>query len=52
MTRTLQVFAWFIIINFAVCNQIWTEPVSYWWVIEIFVLIISIFLTKPLDKSA
>lgn len=44
MIRILRTIAWFIIINYSVCNEIWTEPVSYWWIIEIIVLTISILL--------
>ena len=44
MIQILRTIAWFIIINYSVCNKIWTEPVSYWWIIEIIVLTISILL--------
>jgi hypothetical protein len=49
MKDLIKVIVWFLVINFSICNQIWTEPVSYWWVIEIVVLIISILMV---DKSA
>ena len=49
MKNLLRVIVWFIVINFTVCNNIWKEPVSYWWIIEIIVLIISILMV---DKSA
>ena len=48
MKDLLRIVVWFVVINFAVCNNIWKEPVSYWWVIEIIVLIISILM---IDKS-
>lgn len=48
MKDLLRIVVWFVVINFAVCNNIWKEPVSYWWVIEIIVLIISILMV---DKS-
>ena len=48
MKDLLRIVVWFVVINFAVCNNIWEEPVSYWWVIEIIVLIISILMV---DKS-
>jgi len=49
MKDLIKVIVWFLVINFSICNQIWTEPVSYWWIIEIIVLIISILMV---DKSA
>jgi hypothetical protein len=48
MLYLIKVIVWFLVINFTICNTIWTEPVSYWWVIEIIVLIISILMV---DKS-
>lgn len=48
MKDLIKVIVWFLVINFSICNQIWTEPVSYWWIIEIIVLIISILMV---DKS-
>lgn len=48
MKEIFQIFVWYVVINFSVCNRIWTEPVSYWWMIEIVVLIISILMV---DKS-
>ena len=52
MRDLLKVVVWFFVINFSICNQIWTEPVSYWWVIEIIVLIISILMVdKPVKKQ-
>lgn len=48
MKDLLRIVVWFVVINFAICNNIWKEPVSYWWVIEIIVLIISILMV---DKS-
>ena len=48
MLYLIKVVVWFLVINFAICNNIWTEPVSYWWVIEIIVLIISVLMVdKP-----
>ena len=52
MRDLLKVVVWFFVINFSICNHIWTEPVSYWWVIEIIVLIISILMVdKPVKKQ-
>lgn len=51
MKDLLKVVVWFFVINFSICNKIWTEPVSYWWAIEIVVLIISILMVdKPIKK--
>lgn len=48
MKELIKVIVWFLVINFSICNNIWTEPVSYWWIIEIIVLIISILMVdKP-----
>ena len=44
MKDLIKVIIWFLVINFSICNNIWTEPVSYWWIIEIIVLIISILM--------
>ena len=52
MRDLFKIVVWFFVINFSICNQIWTEPVSYWWVIEIIVLIISILMVdKPVKKQ-
>ena len=52
MRDLFKIVVWFFVINFSICNQIWTEPVSYWWVIEIIVLIISILMVdKPSKKQ-
>lgn len=50
MKNLLRVIVWFIVINFAVCNTIWKEPVSYWWIIEIIVLGISILMVDKKHK--
>ena len=51
MKDLLKVIVWFFVINFSICNKIWPEPVSYWWAIEIIVLIISILMVdKPIKK--
>ena len=52
MRDLFKIVVWFFVINFSICNHIWTEPVSYWWVIEIIVLIISILMVdKPAKKQ-
>lgn len=38
--KMCRIVVWFIVLNF-VCEHIWTEPVSEWWVIEIVILGIS-----------
>jgi hypothetical protein len=38
--KMCRIIVWFIVLNF-VCEHIWTEPVSEWWVIEIIILGIS-----------
>jgi hypothetical protein len=43
--KFVRTICWFVIINFCVCNQIWQEPIPYWWVVEIIVLGISIFIS-------
>ena len=48
MKNLLRIIVWFVVINFTVCNNIWNEPVSYWWIIEIIVLGISILMV---DKN-
>jgi hypothetical protein len=51
MKELIKVIVWFLVINFSICNNIWTEPVDYWWLIEIIVLIISILMVdKPCRK--
>ena len=50
MKDLLRIVVWFVVITFAVCNNIWKERVSYWWVIEIIVLIISILMVDKIHK--
>ena len=45
MKRILKIIVWFIIINLTICNEIWTDPVAYWWLVEIVVLIISVLIS-------
>ena len=51
MRDLFKIVVWFFVINFSICNQIWTEPVSYWWIIEIIVLIISILMVDKQVKK-
>ena len=48
--KLLRMIVWFLVLNFGVCNQIWTEPTEYWWAIEILVLIISYFMVDKTNK--
>lgn len=48
--KIFRIVVWFIVLNF-ICEHIWTEPLSYWWVIEIIILIISFLMVdKPFEK--
>ena len=51
MRDLIKIIVWFFVINFSICNHIWTEPVSYWWIIEIIILIISILMVDKHDKK-
>jgi hypothetical protein len=47
--KVFRIGIWFIVLNF-VCSHLWTEPVFYWWVIEIIILIISFLMVdKPFE---
>ena len=47
--KMFRIGIWFIVLNF-VCEHIWSEPVSYWWIIEIVILIISFLMVdEPLE---
>ena len=49
MLTGFRVGIWFIVLNF-IAEQFWTEPVSYWWVIEIIIWIISFLMVdRPED---
>jgi hypothetical protein len=41
--KIFRIVIWFIVLN-CVCEHFWTEPVSYWWVLEIIILEISILM--------
>ena len=45
MKRIIKVVVWFLVINFAICNNVWAEPTTYWWAVEIAVLIISLIVS-------
>ena len=47
LLNIIRVGVWFVVLN-VIANQFITEPVSYWWVIEIIILGISGMMV---DKS-
>ena len=49
--QIVQMGIWVIVLNFGVCNQIWTEPVDYWWAIEIAVGVVSYLMTMRDSQS-
>lgn len=49
--KFIQMCIWFLVLNFGVCNQIWSEPVDYWWVIEIIVVIISYLMVRNKERG-
>jgi hypothetical protein len=40
-----KVMVWFHVLNFGVVNQIITEPTDKWWLIELMVLIVSLYMS-------
>lgn len=47
--KMFRVGIWYIVLNF-VCKHIWSESVSYWWIIEVVILIISFLMVdEPLE---
>jgi hypothetical protein len=48
--KLIRMCVWFLVLNLGVCNQIWSEPVDYWWVIEIIVVIISYLMVDKNNK--
>lgn len=48
--KLLKMIVWFVVLNLGVCNQIWSEPVNYWWLIEIIVIIISYLMVDKNNK--
>lgn len=49
--KLLKMIVWFVVLNLGVCNQIWSEPVDYWWLIEIIVIIISYLMVDKNNKQ-
>lgn len=49
--RLFRMCVWLIVLNLGVCNQIWSEPVDYyWWIIEIVIVIISYLMADENKK--
>ena len=49
--KLFRMYVWFIVLNFSVCNQIWSKPVDYyWWIIEIVIVIISYLMVDENKK--
>ena len=48
--KLFRMCVWLIVLNWGVCNQIWSEPVDYWWIIEIVTVIISYLMVDKNKK--
>ena len=48
--KLFRMCVWFIVLNLGVYNQIWSEPVDYWWIIEIVTVIISYLMVDKNKK--
>ena len=48
--KLFRMCVWLIVLNLGVCNQIWSEPVDYWWIIEIVIVIISYLMVDKNKK--
>jgi hypothetical protein len=33
LKKLLKAIFYFLVLNLGICNQIWTGPVNYWWMI-------------------
>lgn len=42
----LKTLVWFVVLHFGVVNQIVTEPTNKWWLIEIAVVIVSLYMSS------
>ena len=42
---------WFLLINFGFVNQIITEPIDNWWIIELMVLIVSLYMSAEREEE-
>ena len=48
--KLFRMCVWFIVLNWCVCNQISSEPVDYWWIIEVLTVIISYLMVDENKK--
>lgn len=42
----LKALVWYLVLHFGVVNQIITEPTNKWWLIEIVVVILSLYMSS------
>lgn len=42
----LKALVWYFVLHFGVVNQIVTEPTNKWWLIEIAVIIVSLYMSS------
>lgn len=42
----LKTLVWYFVLHFGVVNQIVTEPTNKWWLIEIAVAIVSMYMSS------
>ena len=42
----LKALVWYFVLHFGVVNQIITEPTNKWWLIEIAVVIVSLYMSS------
>lgn len=45
-----KLIVWFFVLNFGVVNQIITEPTNKWWLIELMVLIVSLYMSAEREE--
>lgn len=46
-----KVMVWFHVLNFGVVNQIITKPTDKWWLIELMVLIVSLYMSGEREEE-
>lgn len=49
MLRGFKIGIWFVVLNFVI-NSIVTEPVWYWWILEIFCWVTAIIMVDNDNK--
>lgn len=47
----LKALVWFFVLHFGVVNQIVTEPTNKWWLIEIVVVIVSLYMGSRAEEE-